>query len=244
MATPPDLTFWKRLPWDTDFFGMPIASITRPLSREELSRYFAWQQQESIQCTYYLCPIDQPNFLNTAIQEGFEFIDLRVTLICHHPTVVEKGTTIPIRSARTSDLAELGRMASELHTDTRFFADTRFDRAKCKELYARWIENDVRMPEGTVLIYPDKNDRPAGYLSCNTLLGNTGQIGLFGVDSPSQGHGVGNALLTAGLHWFLEKGCTSISVVTQGKNQGALRKYQSLGFQVRTLEAWLHRWSV
>jgi ribosomal protein S18 acetylase RimI-like enzyme len=244
MATPPEPSFWKRLSWDTDFFGLPIASITRPLSKEELSRYFAWQRQESIQCTYYLCPIDQTNLINTAIKKGFEFIDLRVTLVCQHPTLVEKGTTTPIRSARATDLPELGRMVSELHTDTRFFTDTRFNRAKCKELYARWIENDVRMPEGTVLIYPDKDDRPVGYLSCNTRLGKTGQIGLFGVDLSSQGQGVGSALLAAGLRWFVEKGCASISVVTQGKNQGALRKYQSLGFQVRTLEAWLHHWSV
>jgi dTDP-4-amino-4,6-dideoxy-D-galactose acyltransferase len=84
--------------------------------------------------------------------------------------------------------------------------------------------------------------KPAGYITCQLVNEQTGQIGLLGVDVTAQGRGGGRRLVTMALDWFAAKGVTRVIVVTQGRNIRAQRLYQKCGFMTASLQLWYHRW--
>ena len=132
------------------------------------------------------------------------------------------------------------KIARQAHHDTRFFKDLNFDRSKCEELYARWIQSDFEA--GNVLGYFPKNREDAG--GCITLaMENPGcmRIGLIALEGTLRGQGVGCQLLDAALRTAGEMGAASIRVATQGTNVRALKSYEKAGFRVRDVKIWFHK---
>ncbi len=125
------------LPWDSDFFGVRIARVNGDsLMPGDLASVDAWCANEAIDCAYYLSRADDPATLAAAQASGFRLMDVRVTYERPLPgRPVIPGA--PVRTARPADLPTLRRIARVSHTDTRFYADARFPRARCDELYAR-----------------------------------------------------------------------------------------------------------
>lgn len=234
---------WQLLPWDSNYFGLRIARIDQPLSAAELKRYFDWHREQAVQCTYYLCPIDQLDVIHAATGLGFQFMDVRITLECCISGKEATANRIAsMRLATGQDLDSLETLASELHQDTRFFADKRFPVDQVKNLYALWMRRDWQDPSGAVHVWANDKNQPVGYLSCQVKEGQ-GNIGLFGVANGYQGRGIGKGLLQCGLDWFHRKECQSVQVVTQGKNTAALASYVSQGFRIASMSLWLHHWA-
>jgi ribosomal protein S18 acetylase RimI-like enzyme len=234
---------WRLLYWDTNLFGIRIASILKPLSEVELQAYLIWAQAHDIECTYYECPIEQIEAIQLAHQYGFQFVDIRVLLQRSMKIPFQANThEMNIRSAQVFDFDKLKALSIQLHTETRFFADHRFPQAQARELYAIWMRNECLAPDGIVWVKTDENDSPIGYLTCKAQ-GDLGTIGLFGVASHYQGKGIGQSLLRKGLSWFHEKQCNRVQVVTQGKNTGALASYCMQQFIIIKQSVWLHRWT-
>jgi dTDP-4-amino-4,6-dideoxy-D-galactose acyltransferase len=57
-----------------------------------------------------------------------------------------------VRPAAPGDVPELRRIAAASHHDSRFYHDPHFDRGRCDELYATWIEKSCADPAGAVLV--------------------------------------------------------------------------------------------
>jgi len=146
-----------------------------------------------------------------------------------------------IRTSRESDIPTLRTIAAKSHVDSRFYADGRFDRARCDELYATWIEKSCRGWADVVFV-AEHDGSPVGYLSCHAREDKRGEIGLVGIDERAQGRGLGGALVHAALRWFAERELERASVVTQGRNVPAQRLYQSAGFRTSAVQLWHHRW--
>jgi ribosomal protein S18 acetylase RimI-like enzyme len=165
-----------------------------------------------------------------------------------------------VRPAAAADLPELRRIARVSHQDSRFYYDPHFDRGRCDELYAIWIEKSCGDPAGVVLVAEVElasrsaaaapagraaavpAGRVAGYVTAASTPGGAGQIGLFAVAAAAQGRGVGGQLITAALAWLAGRGADPVTVVTQGRNVRAQRIYQRFGMLTRSLEIWYHRW--
>jgi dTDP-4-amino-4,6-dideoxy-D-galactose acyltransferase len=146
-----------------------------------------------------------------------------------------------IRSAREADIPALRALAAASHTASRFFADGSFDRARCAELYAVWIEKSCRGWADRVLV-AEHEGRIAGYLSCHVRDGSRGEIGIVAVAPEAQGRGLGAQLVDASVEWFAERELARVTVVTQGRNTGAQRLYQSRGFRTSSVHLWHHLW--
>ncbi len=154
------------------------------------------------------------------------------------------GPPVQVRPATAADLPRLRRIAAASHRDSRFYHDGHFDRRRCGELYAGWIEKSCADPAGVVLVaaLPDPAGRPAGYVTGTIGEDGEGWIGLFAVAPDARGRGVGGALIAAVLDWFAGRGADPVSVVTQGRNVRAQRLYQRFGMRTRSVEVWFHRW--
>jgi ribosomal protein S18 acetylase RimI-like enzyme len=146
-----------------------------------------------------------------------------------------------IRPSTHADIPALRTIAAANHTDSRFYADGRFARAKCDELYATWIEKSCRGWADVVFV-AELDGAPVGYLSCHMKPAKTGSIGLVGLAAHAQGRGLGRRLVAAGVDWFHGRGAERATVVTQGCNVAAQHLYQSCGFRTASVQLWHHLW--
>jgi dTDP-4-amino-4,6-dideoxy-D-galactose acyltransferase len=230
------------LPWDTEFFGVSIARLTRPrLTVPELDEAMAFCARERVEILYLLAASDDPLTVRLAEDAGFRLVDVRVTLERRDAPVPEAPPDGPtIRAAAPSDVDELLRLAEVSHVDTRFFADQRLA-PRAPALYARWLERALADAKGTVFV-AEVDGRPGGYLACSVDAGGDGNIGLVAVSSAARRRGVGSSLVRAALAWTAARGAARTTVVTQARNVEAQALYQRAGFLTRSVELWLHKW--
>lgn len=227
------------LAWDTEFWGFPVArGRDRALDPESARRLADWCAAERVRCVYLLADADDAETAAAAASVGFQAVDTRLTL---HREPGEEPATAPttpatIREAQEEDREPLKRLARAAHTDTRFFFDPRFERRRAAELYARWIERGLDDPRRHVLV-AELDQGPVGYV---VVAEEPRAIDLIAVDPAARGQGIGAALVRAAV---AERPREPMSVVTQARNVGAQRLYQSQGFRLRSAEIWYHLWT-
>lgn len=235
------------LPWDSTFFGKRIAQIRKhDLSDSEVKKCIQWCRKSRVRCLYYLIKSSKIDAIWAAEDNGFHYVDTRVTLETGHPANLFAKTTIRqeapiVREANNEDIFEIARIARSNHFQTRFFKDNHFSRIRSSELYGMWVEKGFRNPNGIVFV-AQNGSQIAGYLlgSINERL--EAEIGLTGVDNNFRNQGLGTTLINAALRWFAKKGTQKVRVVTQGSNIAALRLYSKCGFVPSESMMWYHRW--
>jgi dTDP-4-amino-4,6-dideoxy-D-galactose acyltransferase len=228
------------LEWDTEFFGKRIARANvSQLDDAAANELLAWCAAHAIDCLYLLADAEDKQTVRRAEINGFQLVDIRLTLKRHTPLQAEKSTE-NIRPFQPSDIPALKAIARVSHHDSRFYYDPRFPDEQCDRLYETWIENSCKGYADQVLVAVDA-EAPVGYITCH-LLPSHGEIGLLGVSTGTQRKGYGTQLIQASLTWFAEHDRRSVSVVTQGRNVGAQRVYQKNGFLTNSVQLWYHRW--
>lgn len=147
-----------------------------------------------------------------------------------------------MRTHREADIDALRAIARVSHTDTRFYADLRFPRDRCDDLYDTWIDRSCQGWAQTVLV-PDVAGRAQGYVTVHVDDARSrGSIGLIAVAEEARGRGVGAALVRGAVAWCHAHELNTVSVVTQGRNIGAQRVFQQCGFRTSKVEFWFHKW--
>jgi dTDP-4-amino-4,6-dideoxy-D-galactose acyltransferase len=189
-----------------------------------------------LDCLYYLAPADEPAAAQAAESAGFRLMDVRVELARE----IADEPTSRVRPANDEDRAALRAIASTSHGATRFYADPRFEDARCDDLYDTWITRSLEGWAQAVLVADDEG-RPAGYVTCH-LDDRAGSIGLIAVDASERTRGLGVELARAAVGWCAGAGAERMTVVTQGRNVAALRTFQRAGFLVSSVGLWFHKW--
>ena len=244
MTGPPGV---RLLPWDSGHFGFPIATVESHRPTEgELERAVSNAESRNVKCLYFLCDSDLPGVAAAAGRLGFELVDLRVTLARRAPR--EGGTISPdlapglqIRKARAADLELLRPMARSSFTQSRFFVDRHFSRKSVEDLFSIWVDRDVLDPRGLAIVV-EKDGEVAGFAT-GLVEEAGGRIQLVAVSERGRGIGVGRAAVLALVSEFIARGTDIVSVVTQGRNAGAIRLYEESGFRTSAIQVWYHRWS-
>jgi GNAT superfamily N-acetyltransferase len=234
------------LHWDSHFFGRRIARVLSPCLTEKLiTDIHSWCGEHKIDCLYFLAASSDQRTARLAQENGFRFVDARVTLDLDIERPCGAGDRVTgtiIRKATEADIDSLRVLARCSHRDTRFYYDGNFPLRRCDELYETWIEKSCRGWAKNVLVAINGVD-VEGYISCHVPSAGSGHIGLVGVSEKSRGKGIGRELLVNAIRWFCEEGVQIVTVVTQGRNVRAHRLYQRCGFVTRSVELWFHKWS-
>ena len=242
----------------------------RPSSRE-MDAAIEWCRAQSVDCLYLLSDVGDSETHRVAEEHAFHLVDVRITLATSVPNAASalhggatrasdanapgtagaaldtqrRGALAPgielIRTSTPADVEPLREIAAASHVDTRFFVDGRFDRAKCADMYATWIEKSCRGWADVVFV-AELDGVAVGYLSCHMKPDATGNIGLVGIAARAQGRGLGRRLVEAALEWFASRRAERATVVTQGRNVAAQRIYQACGFRTASVQLWHHRW--
>jgi dTDP-4-amino-4,6-dideoxy-D-galactose acyltransferase len=233
------------LPWDSSFFGRRIARLRDGrLDAETLAETERWCRDERIDALYFLADVADPATASLAEAAGFRLVDVRVTL-GRAVDSSSKSSLLPkepIREARPEDVPSLRRIAAASHHASRFYADPHFERERCDELYATWIQNSCADGGGTAVWVAEIEERPAGYVTALLAGPESGEIGLIAVAHEAQGRGLGHLLIGRALEDLAARGASRVSVVTQGRNLRAQRLYQRLGFSTEAMGLWFHLW--
>lgn len=230
------------LPWDSSFFGVRIGRVdTGTLNPDQAAALEEWAVAEKIRCVYWLADGTDAPSLSVAARTGFKFVDTRIDL-AQRPLPTHAPTAgLGVRPARADDKLALKAIARRSQRDTRFYKDDSFPAGRADDLYAEWIERDMR--EHHVFVAPAPDGTVAGFVSCQVdeVVG-LNRIGLLAVDAAHAGQGRGRSLVDHALAWSAAQGCTEARVATQATNIPALRVYQASGFRIAGTGIWYHRW--
>jgi dTDP-4-amino-4,6-dideoxy-D-galactose acyltransferase len=232
------------LDWDSEFFSRRIARIDdAALTADSLPLIDSWCDTNRIECLYYLATPADSRSIRTAGSNGFDLVDLRITLdLKITPSTGEWRTGSPlVRMSKPEDIPRLRSISAVNHRDSRFYSDGRFTMELCDELFATWVERSCNGYADAVMV-ADKGDGAAGYTSCHLKGNGVGNIGLVGVSSCCHGEGLGKLLIAEALGWFAANDVHLVTVVTQGVNIGAQRFYQKSGFMTSSIGLWFHKW--
>lgn len=229
--------------WDSEFFGVRIGRVLpRNMDARNVSQALAWAQEQRIDCLYFLCDAANVPCMTLVENAGFRLTDIRVTMEAKTQVgTVSQANAANVRRATPTDIGALRAIARVSHRDTRFYADPHFQRDKCDRLYEMWIEKSCGDWADAVLVVAP-HDEPLGYVSCHLLSQTEAKIGLVAIAASTQSRGLGSVLLGHAMNWCSAQGRHTVSVVTQGRNVGAQRLYQRLGFLTQSLECWFHYW--
>lgn len=236
------------LEWDSNFFGMKIATLYPRRVRESIIR-FALEKcaEEKIDCLYYLCDCHDPESIRLVEKYQFHFVDIRLEFFIHLDQTNPLANLAPlpgvdIRLATEKDIPELCHIAEDSYIHSRYFFDRHFPTNLCRRFYADWIAKSARGQFEKVVWVAEAEGKIAGYISCTPEDLNRGRIGLVGIAPLHRGKGLGRCLIKTAFDWFLEKDLPTVGVVTQGRNIAAQRLYQSCGFRTENTELWYHKW--
>jgi dTDP-4-amino-4,6-dideoxy-D-galactose acyltransferase len=233
----------ERLPWDSGFFGVSIARVTRTRATAgDLASAVRWAGHSSIDCLYFLADADHHESVRAAEENGFSLVDVRVTLERSVAPGATADDDADVRLATLDDLPRLASIARTSHRNTRFHRDRHFDARRADEMYAVWIERAVRGELADAVWVIDRGDGPLGYLAASRD-GACSSIGLVAIDAACRGAGYGRRLVATALRWAAGQALTRVSVVTQGHDAAALRFYESSGLTARRVQLWYHYWS-
>jgi dTDP-4-amino-4,6-dideoxy-D-galactose acyltransferase len=181
-----------------------------------------------------LIDADKPEEAQKAEEQGYRFMDVRVTL--------ERRTSVAAcrsRLARVEDTARLRAIARTAFPVTRFYADPSLDNERCDDLYEEWTRSLCAGAADIVLV-AERDKQPVGYVTVN-IDGEKSEIGLIAVACDYRGQGVGHELVQSALDWAYVRDAQTMSVVTQGRNVGALRTFEGCGFRIVNTSLWFHR---
>jgi len=208
------------LPWDSAFWGYPLARLNAPtLTEERVQQALAWCRRHSIRCLTFAACGTCPQTLAVAAAAGFRL------------------------PARPGDRDALCRLARTAHRDTRFFKDGSFARSRAEDLYATWICRDLDAHVVLVWAAPGEPHGIGGYVSCAAGAdAATGRISLLAVDPWLRGRGIGRSLVTAAVAHVARLGADTVAVATQATNVAALRLYERAGFRAAGALVWFHKW--
>jgi ribosomal protein S18 acetylase RimI-like enzyme len=236
----------EMLPWDSAFFGFPVATMRgHGLTPERCSDADRWCAAHGVRCLYFnLGSFGAFPQAADAEAAGFHLVDVKLTL-SHLDNAARRDIAPPpsrIRLAREADLPQLERIAARSHRNTRFFNDSRFPVAKAEELYRTWIRNSVRCGKEHVWVAGDEQG-PCGYCACAIdPSGNIGSITLIAVDDRVRRQGFGVELVNASLHYFGSRRTPTVQVVTQAHNTASMHLYERCGFLTSGCSFAYHKW--
>ncbi len=188
-----DKSLCSLLAWDSEFWGFPVGRFEGCLwDSETRESVLEWCDLNQIRCLYFAAEGADAETLRQAHLAGFQFVDVRVDLQLDSDLLpAQSGMDSEVRRVVREELPVIQKIARQAHHDTRFFKDLNFDRSKCEELYARWVQRDFE--SGNVLGYFPKNREEAGgYITLAMESPGCARIGLIALEEALRGQGAGS----------------------------------------------------
>ena len=236
---------YKRLDWDTEFFGFGVASIlAEQLSQTELAQTLRELRDRDYRLAYWRIPSVNSKTCRTALEQGGFLADERLTYVKKlpkEPPSMANAAYSPLAYPEATPAPALIELALQSAENSRFRVDPKFPDELCDKLYTTWISRSVNKELARETLVVNEAEEHLGLI---TLCAgeNGGVIGLVAVAAAARGRGVGKALMLAAENHFIRNRDTVAQVVTQKRNRGACGLYESCGFTIEQIDSTFHFW--
>lgn len=207
----------KRLPWDSDFFGIEIGEWTDgiPTGTDQFELIYrksathATADLVGYECTF----TEHKIFFAKKLQQTHIGDSNVIDFSAHH------------------SIEQLYRLAYESGKYSRFKLDSRIGTDNFKKLYRLWVDNSVNGQFADKVLVYDAHGTIAGFVSY-VVRDDIGYIGLIAVSPDHQGKGIGRKLLHAVEGHLLSRSIYELRIPTQAVNISACEFYRKLGYQI------------
>jgi dTDP-4-amino-4,6-dideoxy-D-galactose acyltransferase len=233
---------YKKLDWDSSFFGILTGMITCNDRQEEvLAETLHSMKEQGFRLVYFPAAF---RIENERILDQYNGIlaDEKVTFVKVFGENVLPEPDSHIISYEGPEVSiDLLTLAWESGIYSRFKVDPHFKNDEYKHLYKKWIERSVsREIAKDVLVYMDGS--VIGGMITLGEKNNRGDIGLVAVAESSRGKGIGKKLMAGAENVFKKMGYTQVQVVTQGINTPAMKLYENSGYTIDERLFYYHFW--
>ncbi|MCD6577663.1 MAG: GNAT family N-acetyltransferase [Anaerolineaceae bacterium] len=232
---------YQLLTWDTEFFGIKTGRIIpASLQGNQLASILAEMRQKGFQLVYWASKCQYAyNFQLYSNQLVDKKTTFKINLQNIHLDKLPQPRTEPYSSSFS--YAQLEKIAIQSGIFSRFALDKNFPHEKFIALYKTWIRKSVsgEMADEVLVILDNKNI--AGMVTLS-YKGVVGDIGLIAVEKKFRGRKLGQQLVWDAQRKFIQHGCHTARVITQGDNLPACLLYEKCGYQKTKVEFYYHFW--
>lgn len=232
----------RQLPWDSDFFGMPIGRVAVAInSEEELLLALDEARGAGLRIVYWLDENDV--ILNVALKS---FSGRRIVGHC----IYEKALSEPklqtnkwpiVSLAPSFPLASILPLALLAGRLSRFRLDDRLSGGSFEKLYSLWIERSLQREIATdVLALVANESAPGGLVTYHIDGKGVSTVGLVSTAPSMQRKGLGSELLARAEQDSHCSGAAKIRVSTQSENVAACQLYAQRGYNLVCSGSYFH----
>lgn len=231
------------LPWDSEFFGFPIARIEAcPADEESLGQAISTLRAKGVRLAYWQTGPEDAASNRAAEGNGGRLVNMRAEYSCELAAETSRIAGEPMGPAVTaSDRDRLHELALQCGEQSRFRLDPAIPEERWASLYRRWMDESLAGTIADAVLVRRSDGAIAGMITVSAAA-RQGEIGLFGVAAEARGQGIGSALVDDAMRWFAANGCATARVATQGENRAARAVYQRAGFGLQRLVNVFHFW--
>lgn len=233
------------LDWDSNFFGFSIGRIyASGLTDERLKKGLERAQKENITFVELFCDASDDESIDSSERSGFHLADLRITLKKKLDGDINEDRVLKdliFKKAVSDDIDRLKTISKGLFKYSRYYRYRKFDSNKTDLMFQVWVEKSVR-GEFDDELYCLYHQRDILAFCSLKYKGKAASIGLFGINSAYRNRGVGGLTLNLVFHLLYKRRFTDMTVITQGKNYGALHLYQKNGFCLSRITLSYYKW--
>ena len=234
------------IPWDTEVFSFPVASIERihvadPVEAiRDYAKFEIWRDAHL--CELVSCRLPHDRLRESMLLEHFGFRFIEMVL---HPvleglgkiSISEQGLSVV--SAEESDLDDILDIAESAFTNERFHADPRLDTSCSHQRYGRWVRSTLGHPRQQLLKIVD-GDVLVAFFVVEVESNGSAYWHLTAVSPQHQGKGYGRRTWLAMIKYHSEAGHSSVRTTISTRNIRVLNLYSRLNFQFLPPEMTFH----
>lgn len=228
------------LPWDTEFFGIPVARLDLPEfdpASDAVAQLIATSPFELVYC--FADPsVTDPSVFESRVP-GSACVDEKVVFV---KPLDDAAPPLPegIISVHTVDEA-ITRLALQTGVYSRFRIDKHLPAGRFEQLYTEWIVKSVNRTIADEVYCYAPEGKELGLITLGKKNARA-DIGLIGVDEIARGQGIASKLMQAAEHYAISKGYSALQVVTQLKNKPACALYTKHGYTIASTVNIFHIW--
>lgn len=224
---------FQELPWDSNFFGYPIAKceIDESIIDFEVFR----KESSKFKLVYCFCN-DKIDIFPSG---EFHLVDIKVTLKKQVQALVKEPLYLVKHFEIGGDLQQLAFLSGKF---SRFKLDKNFSSGQFERLYSAWLETNCKNSEGKFLFSHVVRNKILGFVAFS-IFADLATVDLIAVDQSSQRKGLGVGFLRDIDLLVSEAGIQTIQVSTQFENKPALTLYEKSGYKVSDTKFIYHFWN-
>lgn len=223
----------KTLDWDSNFFGFQIGLLGDSYSYFESSHIEKYDllidkalENRTLNLTHFSLSFEECKVIYSKKINDLDF---------------KSSTSILDEDEQHVLPSDLYKLAYESGKHSRFKLDNKFDIAKFKKLYQKWVENSLNKTFASKVFYVKDVSEIIGFITIKKNK-DYAEIGLIAVSEKYQGQGIGKQLLKKAEAYCLSQDIDELKIPTQKSNTKACAFYQKNGYNIQDELFIKHYW--